>query len=391
MSKRTRGAHEAAQQKQQLSASGTDDGKHPNSSRTKRRTDGDASSRPPEADGVKYLRAKVTSPLAGHESACVDITENFHPKTGKCDATAVLKKINQACMWMVPAYEVDRHRQLYEKAVREALEDLRKIDNGVRAEVHDGLVERFDSLQRPNQRHDSLVYEDATQTDGPGALPVQTVQWGDAEDDVQKASRRSWMMTEQGKQHLRAHPHSSALHWLRQQPALRSYSRCVGAGEGRFAFYASVHKENARKKQHPDHKEFHRLCLHATYRSPANSEQLLGELADHVEEQVAGRLGIKKRSSVRGSGDPYGEPLLCFQFNSGQGAYVLHGDDPGDPYPQDDSFIAGGGGFGSTVANVTLRKGATIVFEIYNPRTDAGGWQPLSLSLSLSLSVSVSV
>ena len=32
---------------------------------------------------------------------------------------------------------------------------------------------------------------------------------------------------------------------------------------------------------------------------------------------------------------------------------------------QDERFIAGGGGFGSTVANVTLRKGATIVFEIY--------------------------
>lgn len=160
----------------------------------------------------------------------------------------------------------------------------------------------------------------------------------------------------------------SELHWLLQQPILRSHSRCVG--EGRFAFYAAVHKENARKKQHPDHKEFHRLCLQATYRSPANSEQLLGKLADDVEDQVTERLGIKKRSSTRSNGDPYGEPLLCFQFNSGQGAYVLHGDDPGDPYPQDDSFIAGGGGFGSTVANITLRKGATIVFEIYNPRTD---------------------
>ena len=92
-------------------------------------------------------------------------------------------------------------------------------------------------------------------------------------------------------------------------------------------------------------------------------------MADHIEEQVADRLGIKKRSSARTSDDASGEPLLCFQFNSGQGAYVLHGDDPGDPYPQDD-FIAGGGGFGSTVANVTLRKGATIVFEIYSPRTD---------------------
>jgi hypothetical protein len=143
-----------------------------------------------------------------------------------------------------------------------------------------------------------------------------------------------------------------------------------GAEEGRFAFYASVHKENAKSKKRPDHRDFHQLCLHATYKATANSEQLLGELADNVEELVAQRLGIKKRSSARDSDDAHGEPLLCFQFNSGQGAYVLHGDDPGDPYPQDDNFIAGGGGFGSTIANVTLRKGATIVFEIYNPQAD---------------------
>jgi hypothetical protein len=159
----------------------------------------------PEADGVQYLRAKVVAPLAGHESACVDITENFNAKSGKCDAPAVLKKINQASMWMVPAEEVARHKLLYENAVREALQYLHKIENGVPKDTHDGLVEKFDSLQRPDQRrHDSLVHNDHDQTGGPGALPVQTVQWGDAADDVQKASRRSWMMTEQGKQHLRA-------------------------------------------------------------------------------------------------------------------------------------------------------------------------------------------
>jgi hypothetical protein len=153
------------------------------------------------------------------------------------------------------------------------------------------------------------------------------------------------------------------------QPRPQLLSTCLtfrraAAEDGRFAFYASVHKENARKKQHPNHKEFHRLCLLATYRSTANSVELLGELADEVEEDVASQLCIPQRGSARG-GAERGAPLLCFQFNSGQGAYVLHGDDPGDPYPQDDRFIAGGGGFGSTVANVTLRKGATIVFEIY--------------------------
>jgi hypothetical protein len=69
--------------------------------------------------------------------------------------------------------------------------------------------------------------------------------------------------------------------------------------------------------------------------------------------------------------------LLCYQVNSGQGAYVIHSDDPGDPYPQDNTFIGGGGGIGAAVANVTLRCGATIVFEVYNP-DDIGDTGPIA-------------
>jgi hypothetical protein len=57
---------------------------------------------PPEADGVRYLRAKVMAPRPGHESACVDISDNFDSRTGRCDAKAVLLKINEAQMWMAP-------------------------------------------------------------------------------------------------------------------------------------------------------------------------------------------------------------------------------------------------------------------------------------------------
>ena len=107
---------------------------------------------------------------------------------------------------MVPAADVAQHKQLYEQAVRDALEYLYKIDNGVSEDVHDSLVEKFDTLQHSEQQHESLVYQDDSRIDGPGALPVQTVQWGDAADNVQKASRRSWMMTEQGIEHLRKDP-----------------------------------------------------------------------------------------------------------------------------------------------------------------------------------------
>ena len=123
------------------------------------------------------------------------------------------------------------------------------------------------------------------------------------------------------------------------------------AEEGRISFYASVHKE------HCTHKEFHKTCIGATYRDLAESDSLLGKYANDVEDTLAWGLGIKKAE----------EPLLCFQFNVGHGAFVLHGDDMGDPYPNDNSFVAGGGGFGSTVANVTLRKEATVVFEVYSP------------------------
>ena len=121
----------------------------------------------------------------------------------------------------------------------------------------------------------------------------------------------------------------------------RPLTQRVAANSG-IQFYASVHKENAAKGAHPNHLEFHKECLNATYRATANDDSLLGFNADLVEETVEQRLHMPRR----GKGHA---PLLCFQFNSGQGAYVLHGDDPGDPYPNDPKFIAGGGGFGSTV------------------------------------------
>jgi hypothetical protein len=39
-------------------------------------------------------------------------------------------------------------------------------------------------------------------------------------------------------------------------------------------------------------------------------------------------------------------------------------------------FVAGGGGFGAAVANITLRKKATVVFEVYSPT--AGAASPIA-------------
>jgi hypothetical protein len=55
---------------------------------------------PPEADGVKYLRAKVQSPQPGHESACIDISdsgfwEQSGRHAGRCSAARVLREINE--------------------------------------------------------------------------------------------------------------------------------------------------------------------------------------------------------------------------------------------------------------------------------------------------------
>ena len=37
-----------------------------------------------------------------------------------------------------------------------------------------------------------------------------------------------------------------------------------------------MHKENAAKGAHPNHLEFHKECLNATYRATANDDSLLG-------------------------------------------------------------------------------------------------------------------
>ena len=163
---------------------------------------------PLEPDGVKYLRAKVTRPQPGHESACVDISdprfwEQSGRHAGRCNVAGVLREINAKQMWMVGSADLGGHRVAYEKAVKEALKWLYNIPDAVPQEVHDGLVQKFDTLQETERSEPSLLSEEGEGGhDAGAALPVGTVQWGDAADTVQKASRRSWMMTAQGKQHL---------------------------------------------------------------------------------------------------------------------------------------------------------------------------------------------
>jgi hypothetical protein len=130
-----------------------------------------------------------------------------------------------------------------------------------------------------------------------------------------------------------------------------------------------VHKENAAQGRSPNHREFHKLCLRATYQRTANSPELLGTLGTTVDDIVADLLDIPHAEE---------EPLLCYQVNSGQGAYVIHSDDPGDPYPQDNTFMGGGGGIGAAVANVTLRCGATVVFEVFDTGNDTGDNGPIA-------------
>eukprot|EP01043_Picozoa_sp_COSAG02_P011951 COSAG02_NODE_450_length_22075_cov_13.896888_2_plen_73_part_00 len=57
---------------------------------------------------MNHLRAEVRAPLAGYKSACVDIAMGILTRidSGKCDVSAVLGKINQVSMWMVPAEEI---------------------------------------------------------------------------------------------------------------------------------------------------------------------------------------------------------------------------------------------------------------------------------------------
>ena len=73
----------------------------------------------------------------------------------------------------------------------------------------------------------------------------------------------------------------------------RPLTQRVAANSG-IQFYASVHKENAAKGAHPNHLEFHKECLNATYRATANDDSLLGFNADLVEETVEQRLHMPR-------------------------------------------------------------------------------------------------
>ena len=153
----------------------------------------------PEEDAVVHLRSKVQNPKREEKSACIDISDSKFWNNGRCNVDEVILSLNNTGMWMVQQTWRHIRQQKYEDMVTDALEWLYNIPDAVEPSVHDMLVERIDRLQDFSQP--SLIFEDDVQ------LPVQTVQWGDADDAVQKLSRRSWMMTERGKQHLRTRPH----------------------------------------------------------------------------------------------------------------------------------------------------------------------------------------
>ena len=145
-------------------------------------------------DGVEHLKSKVLSPKKLSTSACIDITDLFG-QTGKCDVDAVVKRIRSTGMWMRAPRDKEPE---FVHAVKETLDGLWMVADGVDEALHDQLVERFDALQ--GEDADSLLQEGPSPED---FKKVETVQWGDADDEVQKRSRRSWMMTEEGMRRLR--------------------------------------------------------------------------------------------------------------------------------------------------------------------------------------------
>ena len=104
-----------------------------------------------------------------------------------------VNRIRSTGMWM----RAPRDKEVeFVHAVKETLDGLWMVADGVDEALHDQLVERFDALQ--GEDADSLLQEGVEDF-----KKVETVQWGDADDEVQKRSRRSWMMTEEGMRRLR--------------------------------------------------------------------------------------------------------------------------------------------------------------------------------------------
>ena len=223
------------------------------------------------SDGVDYLLSKLHAPVAGTPSACCDITDLFDTRTGRCRTGKVVQRLRENKMWMIVP-ETSGALMAWESRVAEALEDLYMLHEGVSSQTHDALVERFDAVDQAMEE-DPPMYESLLPSACPGGrhAPVSSVQWGDAADEVQKLSRRLWMLTPLGLE---------------------------AVAEGKICFYASIHKENAARKLRvhsappasakaadaagvigPDHKEFQRDCLQATFRHAANDQALLGALS----------------------------------------------------------------------------------------------------------------
>jgi len=164
---------------------------------------------------------------------------------------------------------------------------------------------------------------------------VQPLQWGDGDDEqdeqLHDESTRIWMLTKEGRAELDA---------------------------GRIQFYSGAHKSAN------THRQFHQQALKALTQSGA--EEILGQdVYTKVISQVENAMGINGET-VHVDNDDH-QPALAIQWNIGHGYYMFHMDEPGDPNPEKLAQEGGGGGFGRTIANVTLRQGATIFLKINKP------------------------
>ena len=160
------------------------------------------------------------------------------------------------------------------------------------------------------KRYDSLM----TQTD---PMP-----WGDATDTAQTTSTRAFEFTAKGKQAL---------------------------DRNDIVLWSVLHKLDQ------THEAFHKQAL--------NSSSKKGVVLD---EPVLSSVLAAMAPVV--NVDP--TELCAIQWNLVRGPLAKHQDEPGDIAPLDGEYIAGGGGFGHTVANISLKSGAMVFLYINGPQTN---------------------
>jgi len=259
---------------------------------------------------MKSASSTTSTTRCKKKDKCVQAHEFWDDKTGLLDLPAFLSFVEKN-KWLQDCLCRDLH-----STSKTALDDSPEDNLDHVISVLMGLSIKSNIISEDDEKELTKRYDLLVAKTGPMA-------WGDASDTAQTKSTRAFEFTKKGN---------------------------LALERGDIYLWSTLHKHDH------THEAFHQQALNSSSK------------VDVVLEEPVLKSVLEALAEVVNVGPT---ELFAIQWNLVRGPLAKHQDEPGDIAPKDGEYIAGGGGFGHTVANISLNSGATVFLDINGPQTDS--------------------